>query len=264
MIQLEADDGRHMEDGDVIRLLDGECPPDEARRFRAHLQRCERCRHNMDELSRLSQEFSSALQLADEPGTPHDASPPEVVGAIRPAVPRSHWTRWRITRAAAAIVVIAAALSATPARAWLAQRWHDLRSLVAGAPVEQPEVTPAAAQPGEPRSVITFTPAGPQFTLLVAHTQPGGTLYLTVDATASASAGIVGGDGSEEIVVLSNGFQIRNAATSTASYQVRLPNHLEFIELRIGESTALTLDLTAQAGPIRREIDLSGTDQGER
>jgi len=218
----------------------------------------------MDGLRRLSRQFSAALELADDLRASDETLSPEVVGTISPSSERTRWTRWRVTRAAAAIALIAAALTASPARAWLAQRWQELKSMVVGAPVEQPEIAPTAVQPGEPRSVITFTPAGPQFRLWVAHTQPGGTLYLTVDATASASAGIVGGDGSEEIVVLSDGFQIRNAATSTASYQLRLPNHLETIEVRIGDNPALTLDLTTLLGPFRREIDLSASDSAGR
>jgi hypothetical protein len=161
-------------------------------------------------------------------------------------------------------VILAAALSATPARAWLAERWDALKSLVVGAPAELPEVAPAAVEPREAGSVITFTPAGPEFTLRVVHLQAGGTLYLTVEPTASASAGVIGGDGSEEIVVLPGGFEVRNAATSTASYEVRLPNHLESIEVRIGDHTELRFDLTAEPGPISREIDLSGAAQGGR
>ena len=264
MIQPAANDGRHMEDGDVIRLLDGECSQQEARLFRTHLHQCDDCLRKMDELRQLSQDLSSALQLADAPPKPRDSSPPEVVGTILPPVPHRHWTRWRVTRAAAALVILAAALSATPARAWLAERWDSLKSLVVGAPGEQPEVAPAPIEPRELGSVITFTPAGPEFTLWIVHLQAEGTLYLTVDPTASASAGVIGGDGSEEIVVLPDGFQIRNAATSTASYEVRLPNHLETLEVRIGDRTELRLDLTAQAGPISREIDLSGADPGER
>ena len=260
MIQRAAQDGRHLEDGDVIRLLDGECSPEETGLLRPHLERCDECRHKLDELTLLSRQFSSALELADAPAPPEETTAPQVIGTIRPSPPRQHWTRWRVTRAAAAIALLAAALTATPARAWLVQRWHDLKSLAMGAPVEQPEVTPPPAQPVEPGSVITFTPAGPQFTLRVAHTQPGGTLYLTVDATASASAGIVGGDGSEEIVVMSDGFQIRNRATSTASYRVRLPNHLSTITVHIGDREELVLDLAAETGPISREIDLSGVN----
>jgi anti-sigma factor RsiW len=264
MIQPAADDGRHMEDGDVIRLLDGECSQEEARLFHAHLHECDECRCKMDELCQLSQDFSCALQLEDQPATPRDSSPPEVVGKIRPSVLQRHWSRWRVTRAAAAIVILTAALSATPARAWLAERWDALKSLVVGAPAEQPEAVPAPIEPRELGPVITFTPAGPEFTLRIVHVQAGGTLYLTVDPTASASAGVIGGDGSEEIVVLPDGFQIRNAATSTASYEVRLPSHLETLEVHIGDRTELRLDLTAQAGPIRRDINLSGADPGER
>jgi len=261
MIQPAAKDKRHMEDGDVIRLLDGECSQEEARLFRTHMHECEACRRMMDELRQLSEQFSSALQLTDEPPA---LSPPEVVGTIRPPVPQPHWTRWRVTRAAAAIVMLAAALSATPARAWLAERWESLKSLVVGAPVEQPETAPAPAQLRDPASVITFAPAGPEFTLRVMHAQAGGTLYLTVDPTASASAGVIGGDGSEEIVVLPNGFQIHNVATSTASYEVRLPDYLETLAVRIGDRPELKLDLNTQAGQISREIDLSGADRGER
>jgi hypothetical protein len=100
--------------------------------------------------------------------------------------------------------------------------------------------------------------------LQVIQVQAEGTLYLTVAPTASASAGVIGGSGSEEIVVLPNGFQIRNAATSTASYEVRLPNNLEALEVRIGNRAAQRIDLTAGTDSISREIDLSGPDPGMR
>ncbi len=261
MIERAAYDGRHLEDGDVIRLLDGECPPEETREFDSHLGTCDECRHKMDELTLLSRQFGSALELADEPAASGEANAPQVIGTIRPSEARVHWTRWRITRAAAAIALIVAAVAASPARAWLVERWHDLKSLVVGSPVEQPETTPVSVLPGEPASVVTFTPTGSDFTLRFAHAQSGGTLYLTVEATASASAGIVDGDGTEEIVVLSDGFQIRNRATSSASYRVRLPNRLSTITLQIGDIEDLVLDLAAETGPISQEIDLSGANR---
>jgi hypothetical protein len=264
MMQPAAGDGRHLEDGDVIRLLDGECSEQEAQSFHTHLDRCDDCQRKMDELRHLSQQFSSALQVADEAPATGDSRPPEVVGTIRPAPRRWHWTRWRVTRAAAAIVILAAALSATPARAWLVDGWDTLRSLLMRESTEQPEVAPAPVESAEPSSVITFAPAGPEFMLQVIQVQAEGTLYLTVAPTVSASAGVIGGSGGEEIVVLPNGFQIRNAATSTASYEVRLPNHLAALDVRIGDRAAQRIDLTAGGDSISRAIDLSGSDPGVR
>jgi hypothetical protein len=68
---------------------------------------------------------------------------------------------------------------------------------------------------------------------------------------------VLGGDGSEELVVLPGGLRILNVATSTASYEIVLPPVVRNIEVRIGGRTVWRLDETALSGPIRQEFELA-------
>jgi hypothetical protein len=166
-------------------------------------------------------------------------------------------------RAAAVLAAMVLVFTATPARALFVRGWEALRSLVAAAPSEPPATAPETevAEP-DVSSVLRFTPHGPEFRLEFLSRPQAGTLVLSLDSVPVASAGIIGGEASDEMILLPDGLRVRNSATSTASYEVQLPLSLSVVELRIAGSTELRLEIQPQSAPLRRELDLSGRTGG--
>ena len=57
-------DSDHLDNIQLIGLLDGETPPDEAEALRLHLSSCEMCRRNQDEFAQLSSGVESVINGA--------------------------------------------------------------------------------------------------------------------------------------------------------------------------------------------------------
>lgn len=214
--------------------------------MRNHLRSCATCRDGAAELEQLSERFRLALR--SDNGVADSGA-----AAMEPAARR--WPRRRLLQAAAIFLVVAVAVS--PARAWLVEGWRAIRSLFTEAPASEPAEGEPTIEVGETTAVVTFAVAGSAFRLDVASTQRRGTITVATDSVASASARVLGGDGSEELVVLPEGLRILNAATSTASYEVVLPPAVQNIEVRIAGRSVWRSDETGVSGPTRREFQLA-------
>jgi hypothetical protein len=262
MTGSSVDHGSHIDDGDLVRLLDGECSAAEREQLDDHIAVCPDCKTNADSLQRASALFSkSALELdAREP----ERSKPELSLGRRYARRQTQFSflSVRVLRAAAVLALMIVAFTATPARAWLVQGWESLVSLVRSETPEVPEVPAVPEQASATvSSILRFSPRGSQFRLEFMSWQAGGTLVLQLDSAATASAGIVGEEGNEEMILLPNGLRVRNSDGSSTSYEVRLPLSLSVIEVSIAGSTLLRLDVQSESGPSRRELSLSGESE---
>lgn len=255
MIGPVTKDGNHIEDGDIIRLLDGECGQAEERSIREHLRECAQCQSEADELERLSRGFRLLLQRADVMPSPSEATTRRgEKPAVRPVLtPR--WTQTRVLKAAAVVALVITAIGVSPARAWLVDGWQAIRSLFVEGSVEPTQPLPPAETATAP-AVVTFTPPGPAFTIDVSSAQISGTVSLAMDSGPSASARVLGGDGSEELVVHRGGLHIVNAPTSSARYEIVVPRSVSTLELIIAGRTVLSLGAGDLAGLTNREIDL--------
>jgi hypothetical protein len=163
-----------------------------------------------------------------------------------------------VLRMAAALALMVLVFTATPARAWLAQGWEALKSLVESEPTEFPEIeeTPEEA-PAELSSILRFTPRGTVFRLEFMEFQSGGSLVLQIDSTTSASAGILGEESDEEMILLPDGLRVRNSSESLTSYEVRLPHTLSIVEVSVSGNVLVRLDVQSQSIPISRELSLT-------
>ena len=212
--------GAHLDDGALVRRLDGELESAEARAVEAHLAACDRCRGELDAIAALSTRLSDALPLVDDP---------PVLPLLR-SRPASPWHAAPIWRAAAAIAFVAGlALAITPVRAWIAERL--------GLGAERPAVeTAAPAGPAEPATAtgvrVTFVPTGERFRVLLTAPQRSGALRLETAPGDTASGEILGPDDAD-LLVLPDGLGIRNTAFSTADYRVVVPRVLAEIEVRV-------------------------------
>jgi hypothetical protein len=222
---IEAPD-RHLDDGAVVRRLDGELDPAEAGVVETHLAGCDRCRAELDAIAALSARFSEAVPHVDP------APEPRVVRARR----ASAWHASPIWRAAAAIAFVAGlALAIAPVRAWIAERL----GAGAGRPAAESAASGDRAHP-EPSAGgvrVAFVPTGEEFRVLVTAPQEEGWLRLETTPGDTATGELVGA-ADADLLILPDGLGIRNDPFSTSDYRVVVPRDLARVEVRVAGRVA--------------------------
>lgn len=255
MIRLTVNEAQHVEDGDIIRLIDGECLPAEEQLIREHLETCAECKRAADELGLLAETFSRVLAQTDtSPSASAIGTTPSTDAKIIP-LPARNWTRVRVLKAAAVVTLVATAIGVSPARAWLVDGWQALRSIFVEEAVDPTEV-PAPVEVPDITAVVTFRPAGTSLTIEVSSAQALGTIALLSGPGLSASARVLGGGGGEELVVLPDALRIANASTSTASYEIVVPRSVRMVAVTIAGRSVLTMDAAELSEAVAREIEL--------
>jgi anti-sigma factor RsiW len=261
----------HVDDGDLVRLLDGELDPPAAAAIRDHLAACDDCARTHDRLARRSESLAGMLDASaatlDPPpvaeGSPGAAAPrrgrPSAVadenrpardrGLMRSAgrtgavtrEGRSRW--WRV--AAAVALLLGAGLLAPPVRAWVADRIDDVRERIVGEPPGEPTGADAAGA-----TVLRLPAPGPR--LVVESTRPGARSVLVVRRVAGEEAVLeVPGPGAT-VVVLQDGFRLEEGAEGL-EYLLGAPSSVERIVLRPadGEPAARARDFAVTDEPLR-------------
>lgn len=270
----------HLDDGDMLCLLDGE--PEAAQRpdAAAHLDACGDCRARMERYRLRRDRLAGLLARTDHPvpasappspAASGDALPVAPIGPaaaddakvipLRPrATPRPvRWTNRPWLRAAAVVLLLlGAAVVATPARAWIAawvsRQWdrvaHDGPSTPPPPRVVQ---TPPAPAPPQASAQVRFVPTGGEMRVEVAHPQAAGTLTLMAVDGPAASAEVVGAQ-TVDLLVVPSGLRIRNTATIAADYRIQVPGGIRRVRVRIGRREVVVERTEIGAG---RTIPLS-------
>lgn len=228
---------RHLDEAELVRYVDGEHPPDEALRWRRHVDTCAACRREVADIRAESALFSGWLDRADfeadlSPAPPLATAPAAGSrGAPGTGVAAQTSRNGRPVRAArrlaaspwlkAAVIVllVAAPLAAFPGvRAWV--------SRVAGggeAAVEAP--VEAVSGP-----VIRFQPTAGSFTVRI-DGPPLGTLTLE---RAEGTEAVLRIAGDAEPVVSAGLLRIRAGQTG-AEYRLTLPAIVADVRVELGE-----------------------------
>jgi anti-sigma factor RsiW len=206
-----------VDDGELIRLLDGECSAEERARIERHLATCAACAQRRERLDGLAHGVTTALVRGDEP--------------IRSL--RAPGRRWRppAVRAAAVLLLVSvgvATATVPPVRAWLWARWADLRGLVA------PRATPGMESRGA--TTVRFVPTTATFTIELVARQDTGVLTIDLSADTLAAATVTPSLRGEDLVVLPGGLRILNRPSDRASYEVRLPRGVSEVRIRIADT----------------------------
>ncbi len=265
-MSMQPAEREHLEDDDIVRIMDEEGTPDELRGAEAHLQACESCRQRASAMGASSAWFSASLPLLDPPPL-DDLTRARALERIRAAKAGAHAAsrqgprkdgryagagggRRRRLIAAGIGVLLLAGLTVEPLRAWLLDGLREL----AGTPDRTSEVAhlePPA--PGRSAVSVRFTAAGPLFRIDVAQPQDEGSLTLRRIAAGEASAEVVGGAG-ETLLIMPSGLRVGNEVGSTASYVVELPGDgVRTVEIRVGGRIVDTHSLSSVTG----ELNLS-------
>lgn len=222
----------HVEDGALVRYLDGEAAAEERTILAAHLEDCGACAARLTALSRAAEALTTALRATDEPASRARPHP-----------------RWRLRAAAAVLVLLAVGGGVRPVRAWILDRAEALWGAVTGA---GPDAAPPVAAPGAARSSVAFVPAGGELTLEVTSVQNEGVLQIETVAGDTAVAVVRNGTSMEDLVVLPTALRIVNRPASTASYVIRVPARLARVVVHVGD----TPEWVYRPGTATREIDL--------
>ncbi|HET7464820.1 MAG TPA: hypothetical protein VFJ82_26490 [Longimicrobium sp.] len=255
----------HLDDGDLLCLLDGEADAASRVDADAHLRACPACRERMERYrtrrDRLAQLLARADFAVPASAPPSSASPRDTDDAkVIPLRPRAARAPARVVNrpwlraAAVVLLLIAAAAVATPARAWIAA-WigrqvdrvtHESQPAPPRSRVAQTPAPPAAPQPS---AQVRFVPAGGELRVDVAHTQASGALTLVRVDGPAASAEVLGPQ-SVELLVVPSGLRIRNTAAASADYRVQVPDGVRHVRVRIGGGRETVVD--------RAEIESAG------
>ncbi len=216
----------HLEDGALIRFIDGEANAQERTAVETHTVDCPACATRLAELRRLSTSLSAAFTAADVP-------PPRFVYPL--VLRRARRSRIPLSAAAAILLVVATiAAAAPPVRAWLRARWVELR----GGASQQHSSAPLTPQNSRP-TTVRFVPRDPSFTIELTAPQSGGVLTVDVSEDTIATAVLSGGSGEgEELVVMPMGLKIVNHQSTVASYVVRLPRTITEVTVHVGSGPA--------------------------
>ena len=252
---------RHLSDGELLRVLDGDGAGEELDRFDAHAATCPRCGAGLRSLGHAARIVHEGLRdLGASPATP-EISRDRTRAAAPPRAEPPLWTRgW--ARAAVVLLVLAGALLAVaPLRArilgWVAERWGELAG-ARPAPTARP--SPARATAPAP-SVLWFTPAGGQLRLVLSWRQAAGTLVLARTSGASASLQIVPADPAVVPLASERLLEIHNGPASRSGYIVRVPPATTALVLTIGHEPPRTIAAAALAAGVHVAV---GGARGER
>ena len=221
----------HLDDAELVRLLDGEHSPDERARWEAHVAECAHCTAGMDERRADANVVRAWLARAA-----FEAAP------LRPAVRarRPRASAALLLRAAAVIALVvlpATAIAALPAlRAWVVATIEELRG-------DDDVIGTRSGATVEPMDVdrIRFVPAAGNFTVQLDAAQEVGTLRV---AHGSGGAAVLDRVGTEAIVSESM-LRLRNTAASARSYVFQVPLSVTSVTVRIGARTVAVLDTDA-------------------
>lgn len=222
-----------IDDGVLVRYLDGELSASEREGVEQHTGSCADCTERIEALRRRSEALGRLLREVDAAWL---ASPPAARrGRRRPLLSR------RLLAAAATLLVVAAVTVVSPLRAWIVERSRALWEFVVGSSASEGEDAAGDRAQASPFASVSFAPATRTLVIEVAERQDAGTVTVESVETPMVSATIAGGAGPGDLVVLPGRLRIANAASSTASYRVSVPPGIERVEVWVAGAVVVTL-----------------------
>lgn len=236
---------RHVTDGDLIGILDGE--PDAARAG-AHVDTCAACTARLALLHQRSARFGDVLRRVEYPMVDRTRFLPGTAAVERAhmrARRRAVWSRPGI-RAAAGVLLLAGVGAASPARGWILDR-------VTGRRVEPASRAPLvtgrtrARAPDGAGSIVRFVPDSDELVVRFDVRPMAGSLTIATGDDLRSSAQIISGARGEAFLVLPSELRIRNASGSLADYQVTLSPTVRRLRVQFGDAGSLpiaTIDVT--------------------
>lgn len=205
----------HLEDGELVRLMDGELGAGERSIAEAHVAACGRCRIAHDRIAERTALVSSVLALIDDVRACNDA------GAVRSTeFGRASRAGWLKAAAIAAMVVAIGALGSSNVRGWIVERWEAVLASVAGS--SEPAADTVSGPPGPAAVRARFVPHSEALFVRLENNAAGGVLTVEISEDESQSV-VFMSEAEEGVLVLPTGLVIQNAPGSRADYRLLVP-----------------------------------------
>lgn len=229
----------HLQDGELVRLVDGELASEERSAAEAHLRACDRCRLARDRIAERTATVSGALALMDR-----DSAPSLPPAAPAPEARSAHWLR---AAAIAALIITVGALGSSTVRAWIATRWEAVHGPVAkvfeSTGDRGPETFGTAVR-------ARFVPRSGAILVRLESRPAGGVLVVETSQDDSGSVLFFAGT-DEGILILPTGLVIQNAPDSRADYRLVVPREVTSITTITGADTLAVLSSGPEGGSWR-------------
>lgn len=205
----------HLEDGELVRLMDGELGAGERSIAEAHVTACGRCRVAHDRIAERTALVSSALTLID------DVRPRSDAATVRSTeLRRASRAGWLKAAAIVAMVVAIGALGSSTVRGWIVERWETVLASVAGS--SEPAANTVSWPPWPAVVRARFVPRSEALFVRLESRAAGGVLTVEISEDDSRSVAFMSGAG-EGVLVLPTGLVIQNAPGSRADYRLVVP-----------------------------------------
>jgi anti-sigma factor RsiW len=253
----------HIDTAHLVRLLDGQLEREERRSAEGALAECDVCRRSAQRIRERTTRLSAMLLDTDWQPPPAAEALTRIraaaaqVPAARSSAPGAEapvrddrtatrrtrpWTRTAQLRLAAgiAVIVVGAAVIATPAAAWIARAAERAWSIVVGEPAATaPAVQGRAAGDAAQRTYQYVPDAG----MLTVHFPAGATGTLHVAGTDGSDLELTAsGDDAPGVVLLPSEVRIEAAAgDQDGRYGLTIPRQIDAVRVRVGERAPLLL-----------------------
>jgi len=258
----------HIDTAHLVRLLDGQLEHEERRSAEGALAECDVCRRSAQRIQERTTRLSAMLldndwqpppaaealtriraaaaQVPAAQATAARSSGPGAGAPVRDdrtAARRSRpWTRTAQLRLAAgiAVIVVGAAVIATPAAAWIARAAERAWSIVVGEPAATAPVVQGRTAGGAAQRTYRYVPdAG----MLTVHFPAGATGTLHVTGTDGSGLELTAsGEDAPGVVLLPSEVRIEAAASDQDDrYGLTIPRQIDAVRVRVGERAPLLL-----------------------
>lgn len=223
----------HIDDGALIRLLDGEGEPD-ALGLQQHLATCLPCQERLSELGKLGGRLDVLMRGAIPASSP--VFDPAFLAAMDRVNPVRSRRRVPAFGLAAAAVLAALILVASPVGAWIAERiGRALTSADEPAAVETlPAPAPLAAS-APVGAKVAASVAGTHLILRLDDAELPARVIVSRGEGSMATALVTGAMVPAEMLVRPDGFEV---ASSGGSLEVEIPAEITTLEVWIGSRVA--------------------------
>jgi hypothetical protein len=261
MIGPGAAAAAHLEDAQLLRLMDGEGTAAESSAWHAHIAACDAW---AGAAARMRGDAAAVAAWLAFAGFEEDATGTSAAAAAdgpRPGRRLGVRAAWRaaspLLRAAAVIVLIAAPVAAIPAVRQAAVAL--LAGARAGDSAERPAHAPGTA-PGPAQrtaaAALRFEPAAGPFTITFEAAQAAGTLRLlrAVGREAVLRAESADPASAAGITVAAGSLHLRNAASASAGYVVELPATVSRVIVLVAGRQVAVLEADALPGGVELPI----------
>jgi hypothetical protein len=229
----------HLEDDQIVRLLDREASAREREVWEHHVAGCEPCRTEVETLRSQSAAITQWLARADFERSGHRPLPSARWGAPdqrpagwRSALPARDAAAW--LKAAAVVLLVAAPLVAIPGtREWIAER-------LAGDVGPAPSTLEVGDEWDGTATVVHFIPAPGTFTVAIAAGQEVGAITVGRSEPGQQAVLEVSDRSPEadptrpETAVSAREVRIENDPSATASYTLLVPPEITAVIVVVG------------------------------